>query len=362
MLKFNFRGWVETAVSQLAACLILPALALPCIAQPNLSGTYDVGTLTPLERPSQFGNRLHLTPAAADQIALRMATVFDQDAQASNPNRAAPQKGTITQGYNLFWLDPGKSATEVAGQYPTSILTKPDDGRIPAMTDYGAQRMARFIANWQIYWRKPDPTEGRDDGTAWWLREGTVGPYDHMEQRPLATRCIFGSRSTAGPPMLPNFYNNHKRIIQTPHHVMILTEMNHDARIIRMNTDHRPNHIKTWLGDSIGRWEGDTLVVDTTNFTQTPPLSGADEQLHVVERFRRNNDGSLNYQFTINDKTIWTSAWGGEYTWRPTEGKVYEYACHEGNYALGNIMRGARLLESQHTPESRHTSQALPQK
>ncbi len=322
-------------------------VSAPCMAQPDISGTYDVGTLTPLERPDMFGENLFLSEEAAAQIAGRMAAAMARDAQAGDPNRAAPEKGTITQGYNLFWVDPGKGANLVDGKFRTSILTQPSNGRIPAMTPYGAQRMADFIANWQIYWRKPDPTEALDDGTAWWLKRGDVGPYDHMEQRPLATRCIFGSRSTAGPPMLPNFYNNHKRIIQTQDHVMILTEMNHDARVVRMNAEHRPSHIRTWLGDSIGYWEGDTLVVDTTNFTHTPPLSGADENLHVVERFTRSDDGGLLYAFTVNNPTIWQQPWGGEYNWPATDGKVYEYACHEGNYALGNIMRGARLLEKE---------------
>ena len=146
--------------------------------------------------------------------------------------------------------------------------------------------------------------------------------------------------------MLPNIYNNHKRIIQTPDHIMILTEMNHDARIIRMNASHRPDNIRTWLGDSIGRWEDETLVIETKNFKQTPALSGADENLQVTEYLSRTDDGGLLYRFEVNNPEIWTQPWSGEYPWAAAEGKVYEVACHEGNYALGNIMRGARVLEA----------------
>ena len=146
--------------------------------------------------------------------------------------------------------------------------------------------------------------------------------------------------------MLPNIYNNFKRIVQTDDAVMILTEMIHDARVVRMDQPHRPRAIRTWLGDSVGRWEGATLVVDTTNFTETPALSGADENLHVIEKFTKQEDGSMLYQFEIDDPTIWTVPWKGEYIWRAAQGKVYEFACHEGNYAIGNVLRGARLLEA----------------
>ena len=145
--------------------------------------------------------------------------------------------------------------------------------------------------------------------------------------------------------MLPALYNNVKRIIQTEDHVMILAEMIHDARIIRMNTVHKPAQIRSWMGDSIGHWEGETLVVDTTNFRERPALYGASQDLHVIERFSRKDNGDLHYEFTVDDPSSWQESWGGEYPWPATNDKVYEYACHEGNYALGNIMRGARILE-----------------
>ena len=148
--------------------------------------------------------------------------------------------------------------------------------------------------------------------------------------------------------MLPGLYNNYKTIVQTEDHVVILVEMVHDARIIRLDSEHEPAQYRKWLGDSIGWWEGDTLVVDSTNFRQDTGLYGGDENLHLVERFTRQENGDLLYNFTVDDLTAWTAPWSGEYVWRGSDNKVYEYACHEGNYALGNILRGARLLEKEY--------------
>jgi len=185
-------------------------------------------------------------------------------------------------------------------------------------------------------------------GTAWWLEDdlNAPGPYDEPEIRPLAERCLMGFGSTAGPPMLPVLYNNLKRIVQTEDTVMILVEMVHDARIIRMNQEHAPPEVTTWLGDSVGHWEGDTLVVDTTNFRDTPSLGQASRNLHVVERFTRVDADTLLYQFTVEDPTVWTAPWSGEYVWPASDDKVYEYACHEANYSFGGILRGARILEA----------------
>ena len=156
-----------------------------------------------------------------------------------------------------------------------------------------------------------------------------------------------GFGSTSGPPMLPVLYNNLKKIVQTADHVMILVELVHDARIVRMNQEHAPPEIRKWLGDSVGHWDGDTLVVDTTNFSDKPGLRQASRNLHVVERFTRVDDETLLYQFTVDDPTVWTAPWSGEYVWPASDDRVYEYACHEANYALGGILRGARLLEAE---------------
>jgi hypothetical protein len=147
--------------------------------------------------------------------------------------------------------------------------------------------------------------------------------------------------------MLPVLYNNMKKIVQTRDYVMILAEMVHDARIVRMNQEHLPQNIRKWMGDSVGRWEGDTLVIDTTNFNDSPALRQADRNLHVVERFTRLDSGRLRYQFTVEDPTVWTAPWSGEYPWVATDQPLYEYACHEANYSFGGILRGARLLEAE---------------
>ncbi|MBM42489.1 MAG: hypothetical protein CL483_11260, partial [Acidobacteria bacterium] len=189
----------------------------------------------------------------------------------------------------------------------------------------------------------------QNDGTAYWLEAGldAPGPYDNMEQRPFAERCMLSFSSTGGPPMLPALYNNHKRIVQSEDTVLILIEMVHDARVVRMNAEHDPPHIKKWLGDSIGWWEEDTLVVETTNFRDTPAFSQGSENMKVTERFRLESADSLVYTFTVEDPTVWTAPFTGEYSWPRTDNKVFEYACHEANYSFEGIMRGARLLEAE---------------
>jgi hypothetical protein len=180
------------------------------------------------------------------------------------------------------------------------------------------------------------------------------GSYDDPERRPLGERCLLGFGSTSGPPALPNyFYNNLHQIVQTPDAVMIQTEMVHDARIVRMNAQHLPATIRKWMGDSVGHWEGDTLVVDTTNFTAETRYRGSTENLHVVERFTRVDARSLKYRFTIEDPATWTRPWTGEYTWPATDELMYEYACHEANYAMGDILRGARQREQAASGSSR---------
>ena len=161
-------------------------------------------------------------------------------------------------------------------------------------------------------------------------------------------RCLLGFGSTSGPPALPDyFYNDLHQIVQTPDSIMILTEMVHDARIVRMNAQHLPKNIRRWMGDSVGHWEGDTLVIDTTNFTDKTRFRGSTENLHVVERLTRIDDKTLLYRFTVEDPDTWDRPWTGEMTWPATNKPIYEYACHEGNYALGDVLRGARRQEAE---------------
>lgn len=159
--------------------------------------------------------------------------------------------------------------------------------------------------------------------------------------------------------MLPVLYNNTKRIVQTEDYVMILVEMNHDARIIRMNAEHEPTEVRRWLGDSIGRWDGDTLVVDTTNFRDQTGLGSASRDLHVIERFTRFNDNTLHYEFTVDDPATWTAPWKGDYTWPATEERVYEYACHEGKYALCRARASWKRKPSRRTAGVRTNAQAF---
>ncbi|MBM3739296.1 MAG: hypothetical protein FJW39_26295 [Acidobacteria bacterium] len=310
---------------------------------PDLSGTYDIATLTPLTRPARYGDRLELSPEEAKALEQQEAAVMAATSRASDPDRKAPPVGGDGSqgaagnvgGYNTVWIDRGSGAFLIDGKYRTSIMTSPKNGQMPALTPEG---------------RKQAAARGRmnraNTGVAWWVKEGVEpGPYDDPELRPLAERCLLGFGSTAGPPMLPVLYNNLKRIVQTKDTVMILNEMVHDVRIIRLNSKHDPPEIRRWMGDSIGHWEGNTLVVDTTNFNDTPGLANATRNLHVVERFTRIDAKTLRYQFTVEDPTVWVSSWSGEMLWPATDQRIYEYACHEGNYSFGGILRGARILE-----------------
>ncbi len=320
---------------------------------PDLSGTYNVATRTPLERPKALGDKLTLTNEEAQAIARKEAELAAKADVASNPDRSAPKVGGSglageievpeldfaageVGGYNWFWIDRGEGAFQIDGTWRTSIITDPPNGRKPALTDKAKQRAA---ARATLF--KPNT------GTAWWIEDGLdPGPYDSPEMRPLAERCLLGFGSTSGPPMLPVLYNNLKRIVQTKDNIMILVEMVHDARIVRMNAEHAPDDVRKWMGDSVGHWDGDTLVVDTTNFTDNPALGSASKNLHVVERFTRIDADTLIYKFTVDDPTVWTAPWTGEYVWPKSDQRVYEYACHEGNYSFQGILRGARVLES----------------
>ncbi len=309
---------------------------------PDLQGTYDLATLTPMERPA--GAKAVLTEDEASKLERQVATQNELRGRAISGDRTAPPKGGDGStgaaggvgGYNNFWLDAGSSYTIVNGEKRTSIVIDPPDGRVPALTAAARQRAAARILR-----PTSDTTESRDPGLE------PPGSYDNPEQRPLGERCLLGFGSTSGPPALPDyFYNNLHQIVQTRDSVMILTEMVHDARIVRMNSEHLPKTIRKWMGDSIGRWEGDTLVVDTTNFTEKTRFRGATENLHVVERFTRVAPNALLYRFTIEDPDTWARPWSGEFTWPATNEHIYEYACHESNYALENILRGARRREA----------------
>lgn len=310
--------------------------------KPDLSGFFDTATLTPLQRSEELGDKSFITQEEAAKIAAAVAATRSKSSLPSDPNRGAPERGGDgtadagggVGGYNDFWLDYGSGRFRLNGRYPTSIITYPENGRYPEMTPLGEKRMAVAMSDFRL-----------NTGKAWWLDQDEPGPFDNMEQRPLRERCLLGFGPAAGPPTIPSAYNNLKRIIQTEDSIMILAEMVHDVRVIPIGGTHNPKNIRSWMGDSVGRWEGDTLIVETVNFKSEPGLTAADENLQVIEKFSRIDAATLLYQFEVSDPTVWAETWKGEYPWPQTQDKVYEYACHEGNYALGNIMRGARILE-----------------
>lgn len=314
--------------------------------KPDLSGNYDIATLTPFQRPERFGDNLLLSPEEAQEITEAAAERVARGSQASDPDREAPPEGGDGSpgasgnvgGYNNFWIDRGDDVFLIDGKFRTSIIIDPENGRMPEQTEERKEARAARLRSFR----------GRrgNDGTAWWLESDGPGPYDDPERRPFGERCILGFGSTQGPPMMPVLYNNLKTIVQTPDHVVLVTEMVHDARIVRLNSEHQPPEIRSWLGDSIGWWDGDTLVVETTNFKDRPGFSRGSKNMKVTERFSRLNANDVLYNFTVEDPSVWTRPFTGEYLWPGTDTRMYEYACHEANYALGNILRGARLLEA----------------
>ena len=302
---------------------------------PDLQGTWDAATLTPLERPASAGGKLVLTKEQAEKIARAERDRNEADAKPSDPKRPAPAAGTSVGGYNQAFFDRGSSATMVDGQYRSSIIVDPQDGKIPPMTPEGQARDAALGGPSA----RPEVVERARGGSQ-------IEPDENFasaERRPLSERCLMGFGWTSGTPMLPNyFYNNGKQIVQTPDTVMILAEMIHEARVVRLNSQHLPQSIRRWTGDSIGHWEGETLVVETTNFTDKTRFYGSSQNLKVTERFRRLDDNTILYRFTIEDPSTWGRPWSGEYAWTKNNEPLYEYACHEGNYALIDVLQGAR--------------------
>ena len=298
-------------VAILSGVVLLPALAAGQAPErtpwgdPDLQGVWTNRTTTPLERPSQYEGRTELS---AEERA-------DLDAQAE-ANRDRPPPPGRTGAYNSFWLDRGVRNNQ------TSLIVDPPDGRYPARTERVRESDAAFAAS----------------------RDGTV--FDTYEDLNLYDRCI-----TRGMPgaMIPGFYNHNYQILQTPDHVVILVEMIHDARIIPLDgRPHLPVQIGQWMGDSRARWEGDTLVVETANMTPKGDervrnlVRAGSERAHVVERFTRVAADRIDYSFTVTDPATYARSWTAEIPMAPLGGEIFEYACHEGNYGLENILAGAR--------------------
>ena len=286
---------------------------------PDLQGTWTNATITPLERPASLAGKATLTNAEAKVLEKASANeLAEYDGKSEGPLLTATGSAG-TGGYNALFLDRGSEFARVDGVKRTSLIIDPPDGRVPRQSAEAGRRLAASYG----------------------------GSFDSVKDRPLSERCLLGFGSTSGPPMLPVLYNNNYQIVQTPDSVVILVEMVHDARIIRMNAKHASAGVRQWLGDSVGHWEGDTLVVDTTNFTDKTRFRGSTENLHVVERFNRIDGGTILYRATIEDPAAFSRPWTIEYPFLATKGPIYEYACHEGNYALNDILGGARKKEAE---------------
>lgn len=348
----------EPLAAQAARPAAKPAVksALPRTADghPDLQGTYDVATMTPVERPAGVKNLVLTKEEAAAMEAYERQRQIKNDAPLAADRGAPPVGGERTQpktyleflelagggvvgGYNNFWLAGGDRVISVDGEKRSSLVIDPPDGKVPPTKPEARKRNAAFLAGAVA----PDANESAADGPP--------EAFDGTELRPLAERCLLGFGSTSGPPSLPNyFYNNLKQIVQTKDSILIVNEMVHDARVVRMGAkEHLPQNIRKWMGDSIGHWKGDTLVIDTTNFTNKTQFRGSTDQLHVVERITRVDANTLLYRFTVEDPQTWDRSWTGEYPWNRTDERMFEYACHEGNYSLGGMMRGARAKEAE---------------
>ena len=296
--------------------------------RPDFNGNYDISSLTPFQRPAEYGDRLFLGEDEVEALREREMNTRARDSEASDPDRGAPEAGGNIGSYNDFWFDRGNDGFTIEGQYRTSILTYPENGRMPARTSEG---QAKAEAAPKFAWPERDG--------AWWLETGDT-PYDGPENHTLGVRCIY--QGSASIPIRPLVYNNLKTIVQTDDYMMIYIEWMHWARIIRINDDsHNPKTLATFDGDSIGRWDGDTLVVETVNFLDQPHQHA---ERTVVERFSPSSEGGLLYSFTVQDSD-YTDSYEGELFWPKTDQIPYEYACHEGNYAMSATLIGARMRE-----------------
>lgn len=291
---------------------------------PDLQGTWSIATQTNLERAARFNGNLSISAEEALQIETMFQAFFNSDAP-SDPDRAAPEAGENVGGYNTFWMDPGDRLAVVNGEIRTSILIDPPDGQLP-YSEQGRENLAAAMRS--------------------------RNSYDGPEVRPLGERCMVGFGSSGGPPKLPVLYNNLTQIVQNENYVVLLAEMNHDARIVRINGEFQNPPVNPWLGDSIGHYEDNTLVVETTNFHPQQSMRSsldhrffASPNMKVTERFTRVSADVILYQFTVEDPENYSQTWSGELPMNRNGEQVFEYACHEGNYAMPGILAGARRAD-----------------
>ncbi len=298
---------------------------------PDLQGIWDFRTLTPLERPHELDGRAFFTDAEAADFEARLLQRWRQ-----GPYRQISPLSSLGGG--------GDFGTAVTSDKRSSLIVDRPDGRIPPLTPEAEETMRAP--------RRRPVTER--------VVEGAVG--DGPEDLGLFERCILGINS--GPPMVPSVHNNNVQVLQTPGYVVLLNELIHDVRIVPL--DGRPHlsaTVRQWMGDSRGHWEGDTLVIDTTNFTDKASFNGdflgrgrrggSGETFHVVERFTRAGAETLRYEFTVEDPTWWTSPWSAALPMKKTKGPLFEFACHEGNYSMAGMLRGVRAQERAEQAQAR---------
>jgi len=292
---------------------------------PDLQGYWKNNTVMPFERPQELGDKQAYTEQEALQLERAAQQRVEQDNQPLDPDRPAPALEALPPvgNYDLFWTDRGMFLPTINGEFRTSAIIDPPNGRIPERVAGFTDRMQQLRA------RLPD----RNDGP---------------EGRSLGERCVLAFGNSSGPVMSPVMYNSHMQIVQSPGYVSIMVEMVHDTRIIRIadSRDAVTASLDKWMGDSIGRWEGDTLIVETKHYNPVQTYRGAPtENLTVIETFRREGPNKIIYGFTVDDPSVYTAQWSGEYPLSRMEEPVYEYACHEGNYGIIGILAGARRLE-----------------
>jgi len=286
--------------------------------QPDLQGYWTNNSYTPLERPNGVTKDFY-TPAELEEANKKAA---EREEEQTLPGTVADVHYDFTQ----FGLD--RSQTRLTGNLRTSVIVEPANGKLPPVTSEGQKRAADRAAE----------------------RKKQGAQYDQVQNIPLGSRCVY---SNAGPPMLPPGYNPAYEILQSKDTVTILIEMLHEARVIPLDgRPHAPEGYRSWLGDSRGHWEGDTLVVETTNFNDKAAFRGATENMKVIERFTRVSDDAIRYEFTVHDPSTWEIPWKGEMPFVKINGPVFEHACHEGNYGVANTLKAVRMEEKKAAEEA----------
>ncbi len=296
---------------------------------PDFQGTWRNNTVMPFQRPQNLGNTATYTEEEALQLERAAQQRVEENNKPLAPDRPAPDLAALPPvgNYDLFWTDRGMFLPTIDGEFRTSAIIDPPDGRIPERVSGFRDRMEE-------------------------LRTNRPGKNDGPEGRSLGERCILAFGNSSGPVMSPVMYNSHMQIAQSPGYVIINVEMVHDTRIIKI-TNERSDASEAqqkWMGDSIGRWEGGTLVVETKNYNPSMSYQGAPvDNLTVIETFRRQGPNKIIYGFTVDDSSVYTVPWSGEYPLSRMDEPVFEYACHEGNYGIIGILAGARRLEMMQT-------------